>query len=102
MKRTAALRARIRQVEERRADCVGDVLGEPGPLIRGVLLTRARVCGKPGCRCTRGERHVSKVLSVGVGGAIRQVHVPAGDQVRVSDKTERYRTFRRARTELVV
>lgn len=102
MKRdVSALRSRIRLTEQRRADQVDQVLHEPGPLIRGTLVTRARVCGKSGCHCVRGELHVSKALSVGVAGALRQVHVPAGDEVAVADKTERYRRLRRARTTLV-
>lgn len=102
MKRDAsALRARIRQTEQHRADHVEQVLHEPGPLIRGTLGERARVCGHPGCRCTRGELHVSKMLSVGVAGRLRQVHIPASDEVAVAEKTQRYRRLRQARTDLV-
>lgn len=102
MKREAsALRSRIRQAEQRRADRLDQILGEPGPLVRGTLMTRARQCGKAGCHCTRGELHVSKAIAVTVGGRTRLVHVPAGDEVAVAKKTGRYRRLRQTRTELV-
>src|SRR5207245_11428603 len=28
-----------------------------GPTLTGSLFKRYRVCGKPGCRCTRGKKH---------------------------------------------
>ncbi len=45
-------------------------------LIRGTLAVRERTCGKPSCRCARGEKHVSLYLVVGEGGKYRQVFVP--------------------------
>ncbi len=45
-------------------------------LIRGTLAVRERTCGKPNCRCARGEKHVSLYLVSGEGGTYRQVFVP--------------------------
>jgi len=45
-------------------------------VIRGTLLVRRRVCGKPTCRCARGERHESLYLAVSEGGRTRQLFVP--------------------------
>jgi len=73
------------------------VLDEHGPLIRGTLGTRARVCGKPTCRCAQGELHESKYLTASDGGQTRQVHVPAADEVRVAQGVQRYRRFQQAR-----
>ena len=96
----SALRQRLRRLEDQRASHVEQILDERGALIRGALGTRARVCGKPNCHCSRGERHVSKFLSAAVGGRTRQVHVPAGDEVAVAAKTARYRRARHLRGEL--
>lgn len=75
-------------------------IAERGPLIRGSFGTRARVCGNPGCRCTRGELHESKYLTATDGGKVRQVHVPAADEVRVATGVKRYRRFQSERAKL--
>lgn len=45
-------------------------------LIRGTLLVRERICGKPTCRCAKGERHINLHLQVSRGGKPHQVIVP--------------------------
>lgn len=45
-------------------------------LLRGNLLERRRVCGKPNCRCARGELHASLYLVFSEGGKLRQLFVP--------------------------
>lgn len=76
------------------------LVGERGPLIRGSFGTRSRVCGNPGCRCARGERHQSKYLSASDGGQVRLVHVPATDEITVAAGVDRYRRFHEQRTRL--
>jgi hypothetical protein len=45
--------------------------------IRGSLLTQRRRCGKPGCRCTRGELHGPYTyLAVRNSGRNRLVYIP--------------------------
>lgn len=97
---SSRLRQRLVRIEETRVRQLQLVLGERGPLIRGTVGDRSRVCGNPGCKCARGERHVSKYLSAAVDGRTRQVHVPAGDEVEVSAAVGRYRQFRAARAQL--
>ena len=48
------------------------------PLLRGSLVTMSRVCGKPGCRCTRGEKHVSLYLAIRGPEGRKMVYVPPG------------------------
>jgi len=91
----------VRAEEERDAE-LETVLGERKPLIRGSVVKRRRVCGHPRCRCvTQKQLHVSAYLSVPVEGRTRTVHLPAEDEQRVREATERYRRFRRARMRLV-
>lgn len=45
-------------------------------LIRGTLSQRERVCGKPNCRCAKGQKHVSLYLVASEGGKYRQVFIP--------------------------
>ncbi len=78
------------------------VLGERGPLIRGSLVKRKRVCGHPGCRCVaQGQRHVSHYLSLTVAGKTRPIHVSAANERQVKAGSGRYKRFRRARKLLV-
>jgi hypothetical protein len=98
--RTSRLRQRLLEAEEQHREQIERLLQEDGPLIRGSFGTRARVCGDPGCRCARGERHVSKYLTATDGDRQRQVHVPAGDERRVAEGVGRYRRFKRMKRRL--
>jgi hypothetical protein len=96
------LRQGIRLTEEERGRQLEFVLSERGPLIRGTVVVRKRLCGHPGCRCaTEGRLHVSPYLSVTLEGKTRTVHLPAADQQHVREASDRYRRFRKARTRLV-
>ena len=95
------LRQAILTLEAERQRQIELVLAEKGPLIRGSLGERQRVCGSPGCHCARGELHHSKCLSAAVAGRTRLVHLPEADVMRVSQATQHYRRFRRARAQLV-
>jgi hypothetical protein len=52
-------------------------------LMRGTLTIRSRRCGKPACRCARGEPHVSLYLVQSQKGKPRQVYVPKEWEDRV-------------------
>ena len=95
------LRQRLRAASHQHSDQLDLFVRESPGLVRGTFGTRSRVCGKPGCKCADGELHESKYLSAAVGGQARQVHVPAGDEVMVSDGVDRYRRWRRMRGELI-
>lgn len=94
------LRQRLQALRDQTGALVKRLLAERPGLIRGTFGTRARQCGKAGCRCTRGELHESKYLAAAVGGRTRQVHVPAGDEVRVAQGVKRYQDWRRTRGEI--
>ncbi len=67
----AKMSPRERESRARLAQLIHD-----GGLIRGTLSIRERTCGKPNCRCARGEKHVSLYLVVGEAGKYRQLFVP--------------------------
>ena len=70
-------------------------------MVKGSVVTLARRCGKPGCKCNRGEKHKSKYLSISEGGKTRMVYLKPGMEMKVGEAAERYRRFRRARARLV-
>jgi hypothetical protein len=94
------LRQQILQALEEIRRSIDPILEERGPLFRGSFGTRRRVCGNPNCRCVRGQLHESKYLTATDGGRARQVHIPAGEEVKVASGVERYRLFHRRRAEL--
>ena len=46
------------------------------PLLRGSLVSMARTCGKAGCHCQQGEKHVSLYLAVRLNNRRKMVYVP--------------------------
>lgn len=56
------LRQRIHQLDNRRRGLLEGVL-RPGPMVVGSLYQMRRRCGKPGCKCVRGQLHASWYLS---------------------------------------
>ena len=46
------------------------------PFLRGCLVDRARSCGKPTCRCQKGELHHSLYLAVNHRGQRALLYIP--------------------------
>ena len=46
------------------------------PLIKGALVISERTCGKPGCKCTRGEKHLTCYVSVRHRAKRKMIYVP--------------------------
>jgi hypothetical protein len=69
-------------------------------LIHGTLITRKRVCGKPNCRCTRGQLHESLYLVATEGGKSRQMYIPTSWEPLVRQWIEHYAQVRQLMDEL--
>lgn len=52
------------------------LLAAAEPLARASLVSMARVCGKPGCRCAQGEKHVSLYLAARLGKSRKMLYIP--------------------------
>jgi len=63
-------------------------------LIRGTLTVRERVCGKPRCRCLRGQKHIALYLTRGKGGKMEQLYIPAEKEEMVREWVKNYRTVK--------
>ncbi len=70
------------------------------PFVKGSLYPRARQCGRKGCRCGRGQLHVTPALSYSESGHTKHVSLRGADQPRLKRLVEQYRRFREARAEL--
>jgi len=66
-------------------------------LLRGSLLERPKFCGKPGCKCTRGEPHPPGLyLSRRVGDTARHLFIRSADHERAKREALNYKEFRQA------
>jgi len=71
------------------------------PLLPGSFYTLRRKCGKPNCRCNRGELHESTVLSYRGQGRPRNISPPPQQLESLRSMTLDYRRCRQARAKLV-
>ena len=86
-------RAKMSPAERRLRSRLAQLLSRRG-VIRASLLERHRVCGKPNCRCTRGQEHESLYLVVSEGGRSRQLYVPKAWESRVRQWVADYQEAR--------
>jgi hypothetical protein len=93
-------RQRIGQLARQRR-AVERVLLERPPVLKGTLVEVQRTCGKPGCKCARGEKHTCWQLSASVEGKTRTWNVSRRYVAKVNRLTDNYRRFRRARARWV-
>lgn len=70
------------------------------PLLRGTLSVRTRQCGKPTCRCTRGQLHVSVYLVQSHNGELRQVCIPKDWEDRIRQAVHNYQQMQRLLEEI--
>jgi hypothetical protein len=70
------------------------------PVIKGTVYELKRKCGKPGCKCSRGDLHRRMVVSASEGGKTRLQVIPDGFLVEVQGKVRRYQELRRVRARL--
>ena len=70
------------------------------PVIKGTVYELKRRCGKPGCKCARGELHARMVVSASEGGKTRLQVIPQGLLVEVQGRVRRYQELRQVRARL--
>ena len=70
--------------------------GLPGSL----TLSQVR-CGKPTCRCAKGEGHPNGVLTFMAGGQKRTLHIPRDCVEQVQRRVQEARQFKERSAELL-
>lgn len=98
--RLSAARKGIHQLQQAMEDDLRVFL-ERTPLLKGRLYEAQTRCGKPGCRCNRGELHTAMVLSYRGGEKQYNRCPPSQDIPLLREMTCRYQDFRQARARLV-
>ena len=98
--RLSSLRSQLLQAQQLLPGLLEEFLGRD-PLLPGSLYTLRRKCGKPSCRCNRGQLHASTVLSYRGQGRPQNLS-PAPQHIdALRNMTEPYRRSRKARAQLV-
>lgn len=69
-------------------------LAHSAGLLRATLNPRERVCGKPSCKCARGEKHGGLYLLSSADGKPRQLFVPRDAEERVRQWVLAYQEFK--------
>lgn len=69
-------------------------------LLRATLNPRQKVCGKPGCRCARGEKHSALYVVASEDGKPHQLFVPHSLEPQVRQWVASYQRIRELLEEL--
>jgi hypothetical protein len=96
----SSLRSQLLKHREQLPQLLEDCLGRE-LLLPGSLYILRRKCGKPNCRCSRGELHESTVLSYRGQGRPRNISPSAEQLESLRSMTHAYRRCRQARAQLV-
>lgn len=65
-----------------------------GPLLKGTLIDRKIPCGKPNCRCRKGEGHPGLYLTYSLEGKTKTVYIPKKMAPRVRKWAQNYARFK--------
>lgn len=95
--------SKLRQQLRRAHDAAGRLLQRllrDQPMTPGSFYLQKRRCGKPNCRCARGQLHTAWVITRSQDGATRTFMVPDRERARLRQLTFEYRRYHRARALL--
>jgi len=95
------LRQELRGSLERLRDTLEVALGRD-PLIKGSVYQIARRCGRPHCRCIRGQLHRNFVLTWSEQGRHHMRSLRPEQVTQIRQKSREYAGFRRARAQVTV
>lgn len=69
-------------------------LARIGPVMAGSLVQIAKHCGRPGCHCQNGQKHVGWYLTRSVAGKTQTTYVPQELRKDVQGWIEAYRRLK--------
>jgi hypothetical protein len=76
-------------------------MGVRAEVIAASLSKTHKVCGKPNCKCARGEKHEVYQLSWTENGKRRSTHIRSDELDTVRAAVERYRKLKQCRADLL-
>ena len=97
----SAARQAFRRIAQQLPRQIERVLGVRAEVLAASLSNTHKVCGKPNCKCARGDKHEVYQLSWTENGRRRSTHIRRDELARVHAAVERYRRLRQCRAELL-
>jgi hypothetical protein len=97
----SAARQELRRIAQQLPRQVEAAMGERGEVLAASLSKTHKVCGKPNCKCARGDKHMVYLLSWTENGRRRSTNIRKDELARVRAAVERYRHLRQSRAELL-
>lgn len=99
--KTSATRQALRQLAQRLPDVLDEAMAVRREVLAASLSKTHKVCGKPNCKCARGDKHVVYQLSWTEDGKRRSAHIRAAELAEIQAAVGRYRHLRKRRAELL-
>ena len=75
-------------------------LGKIGSVLCGSLATIKVTCGNANCKCARGEKHTSNILTKKVAGKSKAIYVPTEMLEEARSWTENFKKAKRLMKEI--
>ena len=75
---------------KRRKKTLGN-MPKPEECIRGSLVVMSRFCGKPNCRCLKGQKHKAIYLSRSFKGKTKMIYLPQHAAKKAAEHIKNYR-----------
>lgn len=101
LSKASEARQALRQLARHLPKVLQDALSVRGEILAASLSKTQKICGKPNCKCARGDKHVVYQLSWTEDGKRRSAHIRAGDLLRLQTAVDRYRRLRQCRADLL-
>jgi hypothetical protein len=99
-KKFSQLRHSLRKLSDEVGQLINPFFSDT-PVTKGSVYELKTKCGKPGCKCAKGELHHRMVVSASEKGKTKLRAIPHGFLVEVQTKVHRYQELRRARVRLI-
>ena len=87
-------------VLRKRLDAALQNLGGGKPMIEGSLAAIRVTCGNPNCRCAKGEKHISHIITSKVNKKTKSVYVPTDMVEEVTAWVEEHRRVKKKLKEI--
>ncbi len=98
---SSATRQALGRITKQITRRIQEAMSVRAELLAGSLSKTHKICGKPNCKCARGDKHPVYQLSWTENGKRRSAHVKRTEVATVQAAIERYRKLRRCRAEVL-
>jgi hypothetical protein len=88
------------KVLKRQKELLAKTMPKTMEVIKGTMVEMKKACGKPNCKCMRGEKHKALYVSQYVNGKPKMLFIPKAQEKRIRQCVENYKKIKRSINEL--